>query len=57
MCSFCGDAIEVSIQGAGLLLTVKRPGHVARQELFAHPGCLSSALHPQVPFDATMFDD
>jgi hypothetical protein len=39
------------------VLTVKRPEHVARQELFAHPGCLSRVLHPRVPFYAEMFED
>ena len=57
MCSFCGDAVEMSIPGAGLVLTIKRPGHVAQQELFAHPGCVGNALHPQVPFDPEMFED
>jgi hypothetical protein len=57
MCSLCGETVEVSTQGYGLVLTVERPGHVARQELFAHPGCLSGALHPGVPFDAEMFED
>jgi hypothetical protein len=30
---------------------------MARQELFAHPGCLSDALHPRVPFDVETLDN
>ncbi len=45
----------MSALGQGLLLTVKRVGTHPWQELFAHPTCLSQALHPSVPFDPEMF--
>jgi hypothetical protein len=57
MCSFCGDTVDVSTFGRGLVLTVERDGSVAQQELYAHPVCLGRVLHDRMPFDPEMFFD
>jgi hypothetical protein len=56
-CSFCGDLVDVSTFGQGLVLTVEHEGSQAQQELYTHPDCLRRALHDRVPFDPDMFFD
>jgi hypothetical protein len=56
-CSFCGDGVDVSAFGDGLVVTVQRECRVSERELYAHPQCLKRVLHAQVPFDAEMFED
>jgi hypothetical protein len=56
-CSFCGELVDVSTFGQGLVLTVERDGSQAQQELYAHPDCLRQALHTRMPFDPDMFLD
>jgi hypothetical protein len=56
-CAFCGDAVDISQVGTGLILTVERDGHLARQQLAAHAECLAGRLHPQTTFDPAAFED
>jgi hypothetical protein len=55
MCSFCGETVDVSTFGQGLVLTVEHDGSPAQQELYTHPDCLRRVLHVRMPFDPEMF--
>ena len=54
-CAFCGMELQLDRVGS-LSIVVGSDRDPARQELFAHTECIAKRLHPQTPFEATVFE-
>jgi hypothetical protein len=57
VCAFCGQPVDVSASGDGLLLEISRRDQEAIQQVYAHLTCLQGRLHESIPFEPTVFGD
>ncbi len=56
-CAFCFGAADLAPDGDALRLTIRRDGHEAEQEVYAHGRCLRDGLDPRVPFLLSVFGE
>jgi hypothetical protein len=55
ICAFCYTELDLDQPGS-LSIDIGSDRNECRQELVAHAACLAERLAPQIPFDASVFE-